>query len=283
MAKYDDPPVPPDIQEKNALRDAIREALQEFELVIDPEEIESQKLAPKVTVEDDASGQRTTEDTGSTNRLIFNNGTWHGSYNGQPFENLKNTNGVTYIANLLDHPEIPISTTDLYKLTHPQDPNQPVPEISTGDSVAKFTGETLDVDAAISPDAIQEFRDALADLKEKMNEADNAIQIAQEMGNTSQEACASEELERLKGEREAILKHLGQTTRPGPDGERISRISGVLERRRKAVLNAIGRAKKAIKECSPPLAEHLDAAIKTGQSCRYLPTTPTPDWEIEYP
>ena len=219
------------------------------------------------------------------NQLIFDSGEWRGAFEGQTFENLRALDGVTYIAYLLDHPEKGVTATELYWLAHPPPPQEQSEqshlEGQLGQPAAARHGY-LDVNADITPEAQRKIEQKLRELKKDEQSAEDALVIARETGNTSAETEAAERIEQIHDEWKRIRKLLGQVTRPTSQGGRVARTTGPEEKNRKAVWGAIKRAKKAIGEICPDLAQHL-SAIKTASTCTYNPDSTKVSWDIRLP
>lgn len=95
------------------------------------------------------------------------------------------------------------------------------------------------------------------------------------------EARAQDEVgraERAERELEALTRELARAT--GLGGRRRTR-GASSERARSAVTRALRRAIEALRAAEPELATHLDASVRTGSACAYVPDDAVPmRWRV---
>lgn len=164
---------------------------------------------------------------------------------------LRNSKGLQYLALLLGAPGKDVFVLDL------------VDVVEGGSKESRravgHAGELLD------RESVQAYRQRLIDLQEELEEAhqfnddERASRLDDEMGRLSRELSRAVGL----GGRE---RRAGSTT----------------ERARMSVTKAIRSALGKIMELDPGLGAHLDASIRTGTSCAYLPKADdAPKWELK--
>jgi uncharacterized membrane protein len=158
---------------------------------------------------------------------------------------LKDTKGMRYIACLLEHAGEEIHSGELVMLGG----NGP---IGAGASVSQLgdAGELLD------PRARAEYRRRLAELREELEEAEQA----NDLGRAER---ARDEVDMLAAQLSAAVGLGGRERRSGSTSERA----------RLTVTKRIKLALHKITDAHPALGRHLGASVKTGIFCAYRPPT----------
>jgi CheY-like chemotaxis protein len=186
---------------------------------------------------------------GGTARFQREGEFWTIAFDGSAFR-LRDTKGLHYIGALLREPGRERYALDL-ETAHAGGDERGAP-------VAGDAGPILD------PEAKAQYRARLDDLA-------NEIQSAEEQNDTERAARATEEREALVHELAAAVGLGGRDRRAGSDAER-ARVN---------VTRAIRAALERIQEHSRALGQHLDATLRTGQFCAYVPDPRSPiRWEL---
>jgi len=191
---------------------------------------------------------------------------WLIKYDGIPLP-LKCSRGLQYIHRLLRKPNQPISVLEV------QNPEWKT-EAETGRSFVtpdKIDGFNLEDDSCGAQAARPQQKSntqAMRQIFERRQEIEAEIEDAKMRGDYPRQ-------ERLMKDKEALCEHMRK------DGikKEWRTFSNEMDTVRKAVSNAITRAKKRVKEHSPQLYQHLDNCISTGYKCSYKPENPVP-WEL---
>jgi non-specific serine/threonine protein kinase len=154
---------------------------------------------------------------------------------------LKHSRGLSYLAELLRHPDRELHTLDL---------------------AVRFRGEPGDGAEAGAEDA-----GPLLDERAKAAYRERVEQVRAEI----EEATALNDLgraERARAELDVLTHELAAAVGLG---RRDRKSASNAERSRVAVTKAVGAALKAIAEANPSLRRYLASTIKTGQFCSYTP------------
>ena len=149
---------------------------------------------------------------------------------------LRDSKGLRDLAALLDRPGTGIPAIELAAADLPATSAQPV------------------LDRA----ALTAYRRRLTELDEELDDATAAHDTGR--------------LDRARAEKEELLTELRRATRPGGTPHELGRSTA--ERARKAVTGRIRDAIRHLDQALPELGRHLDATIRTGTICTYLPGTP---------
>jgi adenylate cyclase len=173
---------------------------------------------------------------------------WTIRYDGASFR-LRDSKGLHYIARLLGHPEQEFHALDLVQLGRPEG----------GAALARSADEALaaglgDSGAVLDASAKSAYRQRLEELRGDLSEAES-------FHDNGRVARLQDEIEFLSRQLVAAVGLGGRDRRTG----------GASERARVNVTRAIADGVKRIREHSPALARHLDAAIRTGTFCVYRP------------
>jgi tetratricopeptide (TPR) repeat protein len=181
---------------------------------------------------------------------------WSIAFEGRSIR-VRDVKGLRYLAALLAAPGRELHALDLVGSeglsASGVDPGPGLKTYGWGDA-----GEILD------PQAKAAYRQRLADLHEELAEA--------EEWNDSARA------ERVRSETEALTQALAEAVGLGG---RDRRAASVAERARLNVTRAIRSAMARIADNHPELGRHLDATIRTGAYCSYIPDTRTPPtWQF---
>jgi hypothetical protein len=166
-------------------------------------------------------------------------GFWTIVYEGRPLPRLRHRKGLSYYAFLLARPGRVFHVVELIPAGG-QDTEQPVLLGSAGE--------------VITPEGIEKYRRDADQLRRDIAEAEGE-------GNAP-------EAERLREDLEAIYEVVRVATGLGG---RLRQAGDHVERYRKAVFEALRRAREAIGPYHPDLAQHLKACIETGRLLSYKP------------
>jgi hypothetical protein len=166
---------------------------------------------------------------------------------------LRDTKGLRHIATLLASPGTEVHVLELVAVVEGS-ANGAAP---AGEDLQR--GRPADLGPVIDPQAREEYRQRLEDLREELEEA---------RGFADDERAA-----RVEEEIDALVTELARATglggRDRPQGS-------PSERARVNVTKAIRTAIKQIERQSPALGEHLTASIQTGRFCSYAPPGEAP-------
>jgi hypothetical protein len=163
---------------------------------------------------------------------------------------LRDLKGLHYLARLFAHPGREFHVLDLVAGENVEPGNA---------SRAAEPGLML-----LDAQAKAAYRRRLAEIEQDMDEA-------RAMGDSGRVAQA-------ETEREFLVREL---SRAMGLGGRDRQAGSTSERARASVTRAVRQAMARIREQNPPLAEHLDRAIRTGTYCAYLPDSRGPvNWEL---
>jgi hypothetical protein len=181
---------------------------------------------------------------------------WSVSFGGDKTFRLRSAKGLRYLAELLANPNREIHVLDLAgvdaRLAQP--PHQGGHELTVHDA-------RQDV---IDPEGRRRFQARLEELAEELTEADEFNDI--------------ERASRVRSEIDALADALTAAT--GLSG-RPRQISSEAERARTSVKKAIQSAISNMRQHCLPLAKHLDATVKTGLFCSYVPDPRVPiKWHV---
>ncbi len=173
---------------------------------------------------------------------------WHLQFDNTPVL-VKDRIGMAYIAYLLRSPGTSLGCVELQAAARGNTLRRlrlDTQERTQLDSPGSVPDEILDVTAR------REYRDRLDSIESELRQANENNDLGQ--------------VERLKGEKEFILKELRSATALAG---RPRMFTTEAERARKAVAEAIKDALKVIGKHHPQLAKHLRKRIKRGISCCY--------------
>ena len=180
---------------------------------------------------------------------------WTIAYDGTTMR-LGDVKGLRHIAVLLASPGVDVHVLELVAAM----------DGTTGDFASAAGADPglrasrpADLDPLLDPQAKEEYRSRLEDLRAELEEA---------RGFADDERAA-----RLEQELDALV---GELARAAGLGGRDRPVASAAERARVNVTKAIRSAIKAIDRQSPELAEHLSGSIRTGRFCSYAPPGETP-------
>lgn len=180
---------------------------------------------------------------------------WAVRFGGQEAR-MRDSKGLAYLAQLLQHPDREFHALDLYRLIElpaASRPGTPDPGSELRPDSGRGAGPALDSKAKAAYLArIEELREELADA-EKWNDLEKAARARAEL-----EALADQMAESVG---------LGGRDRP---------MASDAERARQNVSRAIHKAVRAIGAEIPPLGAHLERAIKTGTFISYRAASDAP-------
>ncbi len=166
---------------------------------------------------------------------------------------LPGSRGLTYLAELVRNPGRDISAGQLAALAN-YDGAAQAPAFDDG--LASHTWSPAE--PALDEQARAAYKQRLRDLQQDIDEAAGWHDTGR--------------LSRLEAERDFLLHELASSVGLGG---RTRRFSSDAEKARVNVTRAVRSAITKIATQAPDLGAHLDAAISTGYSCRYDPSTTT--------
>jgi tetratricopeptide (TPR) repeat protein len=170
---------------------------------------------------------------------------------------LKHAKGMVYLAYLLQHPSIEVSSVDLVYVDQSHDLASESAHLHDGGDQRDVRNDLGDAGVALDSEAKAEYRRRIKELREELDEAKQL----NDMGRT----------ERLQAELDFLTAELvAAVTKNGKDRKAASHV----ERTRLAVYKRIEFSLREIRRANPALAAHLTAAIRTGYNCVYLPQKP---------
>ena len=184
---------------------------------------------------------------------------WTITYVGETVR-LKDAKGLSYIAQLLRHPEQAFHAIDLVNAIGGEHD-----ESSSAQAAAEERRRNLgDAGEMLDTHAIAEYKRQLADLRDELAGA---------------EGC--HDLGRIAALRQEIEFLTREITRAVGLGGRSRRAGSHVERARVNVTRAISSALRKIAEHHDALGRHLEATIKTGTFCSYVPDPRMPvEWVL---
>jgi tetratricopeptide (TPR) repeat protein len=172
---------------------------------------------------------------------------------------LRDAIGVRYLARLLGNPGHEFHVLDLVGLLHgasAETAHVAEPGLTCRD--ASDAGEMLD------PRAKDAYR-------RRLTEIENDLEEARALGDVSR-------VEQATAERDFLVRELSRAVGLGG---RDRRAGSAAERARASVTRAVRQAMARIRAHHPPLAAHLERAIRTGTYCVYLPDSRIPvAWKL---
>jgi CheY-like chemotaxis protein len=186
---------------------------------------------------------------GGTARFKHDGEFWAIAYEGEAFR-LRDTKGLHYIADLLREPGRERHALDLVAAQAGRDADAPMVQ---GDA-----GAILDSEAK-------------AQYRARLQELEDDIKEAEERNDRERASQAQEERELLIQQLSAAVGLGGRDRKAASDAER-ARVN---------VTRAIRAVLDRIAEHSPALGKHLDATLRTGVFCEYVPDPRSPiRWEL---
>ena len=194
------------------------------------------------------AGHKTEERTRGPNSFRQTGDYWFISFEENTVA-LRDLKGLHYLARLLAHPGREFHVLDLVSSgTDPAAVHSGLhdPELASSDGG--------DAGAVLDDQAKNAYRRRLAEIDEDLDEA----RLMRDRGRVVQ----------AEAEREFLIRELSRAFGLSGRGRRAGSAS---ERARVSVTRAIRHAMDRIREHDPPLAEHLERAIRTGTYCVYLP------------
>src|SRR5262245_16989186 len=198
------------------------------------------------------------------NALCREGDTWLVDYEGEAVR-LRDAKGVRDLAALLARPGVEIHAADLViaaeRLPDVDMSVATVPAGAPADGNVTATRREV-ARATVDSRARREYRARVADLRDEIVDADR-------YGNSERSGRLRRELAAVSAE---LARSYGLAGRPRS-------VADSAERMRKAVAARIHYAIERLRRLHPTLAAHLQAAVRTGTFCVYLPSQPT-RWEI---
>ncbi|MBA2633727.1 MAG: AAA family ATPase [Chloroflexi bacterium] len=182
---------------------------------------------------------------------------WTIRFGGAPFR-VRDMKGMRHLARLLAEPGRELHALDLAAAERPNSPG-------SGPAVEGLaTDPFADAGPVIDHEAREEYRRRLTELREELDEATA-------WNDPERAARATSEIDALTHELAAAVGLGGR--------DRVA--SSPAERARLSVTRAIRAALARIGEQSTALGSHLDATIRTGTFCSYVPDPRAPiSWEL---
>jgi len=178
--------------------------------------------------------------------------------------------GMDYIQYLLKHPwrKFPIKLLDL-ELWGTIPPEKASPHSKTREEKLEKEGLSIGYDdtydTSIDQQTLKECKTKIADLEDELEEAEKNDDI--------------QKVADIKYELDQYKSYLSGSL--GVDGKP-RKVKTTSERARKKISNAVKRANDKIKKIHPPLWNHLNRSISTGDYIVYNPD-PVPPWDFGAP
>ena len=192
------------------------------------------------------------------NVFRYDRGRWYTIFAGKSAA-FDTRRGMSYIQQLLLHPDQPIKCSDLKALKEKASSGTEPSEYSRM-STKQLENEGLSPGAADDLGTIfDQF--TLKELKRSLETLDEKLQTEKDPGR-----CLE-----LNEDRTRIEQYLRSGTNIGGKPRRIS---SRRDNQRTSVKHAITAALSHIKDLHPELHDHLQAFVKTGSTCRYTPRPP---------
>jgi hypothetical protein len=176
---------------------------------------------------------------------------------------LKHAKGLLYIAHLLRHPGIELSTVDLVRFAESKG-EQPIPveRLERRESSIELRPDLGDAGAALDHQAKVDYRLRLRELRQEFEEAERFNDLGRKDRLRAEIDFLTAELTADRGHRHASRKAASH-----------------VERARLAVSKRIRSSLDEIRKANPALGKHLTKALRTGYRCAYLPERRT-DWHF---
>lgn len=193
---------------------------------------------------------------------------WRVVYGGQQIS-LNHSDGATYIAYLLEHPNTPLHVRELYAIAHPSDSrDQPNPYVEMNSD--ELAADDLCLDNESSPTDNRDDAELFATYRRSRDELQRELAEAQNNGNSSKADELQTELDTLDRLMSAEFGLDGRPRQSGdPNKQAYDRVS-----------KAIARTYKTIENDHPALFAHLRNAIHYETfTYRYSPECPIV-WDI---
>ncbi len=182
---------------------------------------------------------------------------WTVQFDGDPFR-IRDMKGMRHLARLLAEPGRELHALDLAGAARPGG-------MTTSTTTDELSADPFaDAGPVLDPEARAAYAQRLAELREELDQATS-------WNDPERAARASSEIDALTHELAAAVGLGGR--------ERVA--SSSAERARLSVTRAIRAAVSRIGEQSPALGSHLDATVRTGTFCSYVPDPRVPiTWEL---
>jgi tetratricopeptide (TPR) repeat protein len=176
---------------------------------------------------------------------------WCATFDGHTAR-LRDAKGLRYLASLLAAPERAIHVLDLIAVER----GVPAGDAHEADSPASRPPLLGDAGEMLDAQAKAAYRRRLAEIDEDIEEA-------RAVGDSEREAQADAEREVLRRELSRAIGFGGRDRRAG----------SAAERGRVSVTRAVRAALTRVRDHHPALGRHLDATVRTGVYCAYLPNS----------
>lgn len=182
---------------------------------------------------------------------------WTIQFDGDPFR-IRDMKGMRHLARLMAEPGRELHALDLAGAARPD-------RTTKRPDAAELTADPFaDAGPLLDPQARAAYAHRLAELREEVDQATS-------WNDPERAARATSEIDALTHELAAAVGLGGR--------ERVA--SSPAERARLSVTRAIRAAQSRIGEQSPALGSHLDATVRTGTYCSYVPDPRVPiTWEL---
>jgi hypothetical protein len=189
-----------------------------------------------------------TADPADLNVLRREGDYWSVSFEGRTVR-VRDLKGVRYLAQLLAHPDRAFHVLDLVAAE-----SGGVAQVQSGQAAGLSHTTLGDAGDLLDAQAKSAYRRRLAEIEDD-------IEQARALGDAGREAQAD-------AERDFLARELSRAVGLGGRDRRAASAS---ERARVAVTRALRHAIARIGEHHPVLGKHLNAAVRTGTYCAYLP------------
>ena len=236
------------LMERDAQGDRERAATLVVEARATARDLGMKKLERRIESMDETAGPAVPLADVATDKAMFRRegDYWTIVYEGDAFR-LRDSKGLLYVARLLSSPGRELHALDLIASEGASSSSQPTRAL--GLSVEGSDGEPI-----LDEEAKRAYRSRLAELEEEIEEA-------RSWGDEERAARAEEE-------RDALVQQLAGAVGLGGRDRKAASAS---ERARVNVTRSIKSAIARIAEQSPALGKHLEATLRTGTFCSYVP------------
>ncbi|MHB9131017.1 MAG: hypothetical protein ACYDBB_08000 [Armatimonadota bacterium] len=205
------------------------------------------------------------------NYFCWDGSGWVVSYLGSEPVRLPNLKGLFVIAYLLSHPQLPVPSTYLARLTlqshdraynWPQEPTDDENDNSSSQSSTRRVKLPEGIHGMLSGKSNMVLDErAMKNLANNLQAAKNQLEEAKRVGDSNRAALFSEHLTDLQLHARMSFNRWKQSRKFDDD----------YEKARKAVTASVRRAVTALSSAIPELGKHLRGALNCGHECCYSP------------
>lgn len=229
-----------------------------------PDKADKQKSDPSKDSQQDTNQLAiTTGTSGSRYCFIKADKVWNLQYGDLALKGVKDLVGMSYICELLQHPDKPIHVFNLQGLSASR---HDTPDADAYDVKDEASGTEITAWQASDEKAIQEYNVRILKIEDE-------LAVANKVHNRTR-------IEKLEKEKATIESHIREASFRPKDPS--------VETNRKRILKSISDAIKAIRKLETmcefndkPLSSHLHRFIRTGTSCSYVAAgDDLPSWQF---